>query len=66
MSDIAAPKLVRAPALRRVFDGTPWRRAVILAGFALIWELYARWLDNAVAADHGRDVVGAVGGDRFR
>jgi NitT/TauT family transport system permease protein len=46
MSDIAAPKLIRAPALRRIFDGTPWRRAVILASFALVWELYARWLDN--------------------
>lgn len=46
MSDIAAPKLVHAPALKRAFVGTPWRRAVILAGFALIWELYARWLDN--------------------
>ncbi len=48
MSDIAAPKLVRASALRRLFEGTPWRRAVILAGFALAWELYARWLDNAL------------------
>jgi len=46
MSDIAAPKLLRAPATQRAFAGTPWRRAVILAGFALIWELYARWLDN--------------------
>jgi NitT/TauT family transport system permease protein len=48
MSDIAAPKLVQASALRRAFEDTPWRRIVILAGFALIWELYARWLDNAL------------------
>ncbi|MCS3451241.1 MULTISPECIES: ABC transporter permease [Bradyrhizobium] len=48
MSDIAAPKLARAPALQRALEGTPWRRAVILAGFALAWELYARWLDNAL------------------
>jgi NitT/TauT family transport system permease protein len=48
MSDIAAPKLVRAPAFRRALEGTPWRRVVILAGFALVWELYARWLDNAL------------------
>src|SRR5437879_12082252 len=47
MSDIAAPKLVRAPALQRALEGTPWRRVVILAGFALAWELYARWLDHA-------------------
>lgn len=48
MSDLAAPKLVRTPVLWRTFDATPWRRAVILAGFALIWELYARWLDNSL------------------
>ncbi|MCK1351319.1 ABC transporter permease [Bradyrhizobium sp. CW7] len=48
MSDAAAPKLVRAPALQRALEGTPWRRLVILAGFALAWELYARWLDNAL------------------
>ncbi len=48
MSDIAAPKLVRAPALQRALEGTPWRRVVILTGFALAWELYARWLDNAL------------------
>lgn len=48
MSDIAAPKLVRVSALQRALDGTPWRRVVILAGFTLIWELYARWLDNAL------------------
>jgi len=48
MSDTAAPKLVRASALQRALDGTPWRRVVILAGFTLIWELYARWLDNAL------------------
>ncbi len=48
MADVAAPKLVRAPALRRALAGTPWRRFVILAGFALVWELYARWLDNAL------------------
>jgi NitT/TauT family transport system permease protein len=48
MSDIVAPKLVQASALRRAFEDTPWRRIVILAGFALIWELYARWLDNAL------------------
>lgn len=48
MSDIAAPKLVRSSAVRRALDGTPWRRVVILAGFALAWELYARWLDNAL------------------
>lgn len=48
MSDIAAPKLVRASALQRAFADTPWRRAVILAAFALIWELYARWLDNSL------------------
>ncbi|MBW5440174.1 ABC transporter permease [Bradyrhizobium canariense] len=48
MSDIGAPKLVRAPALRRALAGTPWRRFIILAGFALVWELYARWLDNGL------------------
>lgn len=48
MPDIAAPHLVRAPTLSRAFAGTPWRRAVILAGFALVWEFYARWLDNAL------------------
>lgn len=46
MSDIAAPKILRAPALQRALSDTPWRRAVILLGFALIWEFYARWLDN--------------------
>ncbi|WP_342729068.1 ABC transporter permease [Bradyrhizobium sp. B097] len=48
MADITAPKLSDAPALRRVFEQTPWRRLVILAAFALAWELYARWLDNAL------------------
>ncbi|MFK4384637.1 ABC-type nitrate/sulfonate/bicarbonate transport system permease component [Bradyrhizobium sp. USDA 223] len=48
MSDIAAPKLVHAPARRRALAGTSWRRFIILAGFALAWELYARWLDNAL------------------
>jgi NitT/TauT family transport system permease protein len=48
MSDIAAPQPVRTAALQRVIAGTPWRRAIILAGFALIWEFYARWLDNAL------------------
>ncbi|MGL5168261.1 MAG: ABC transporter permease [Afipia sp.] len=48
MPDVAAPHLVHVPALHRMFAGTSWRRAVILAGFALVWELYARWLDNAL------------------
>ena len=48
MPDVAAPHLIRAPALNRLFAGTPWRRAVILAVFALIWEVYARWLDNSL------------------
>lgn len=48
MPDLATPHLVRAPALHRVFAGAPWRRAVILAGFPLVWEIYARWLDNAL------------------
>ncbi len=48
MSDIAAPQRVRIPALQRLLVATPWRRAVILAGFALVWELYARWLGNAL------------------
>jgi NitT/TauT family transport system permease protein len=48
MSDIPAPKLVRAAAFQRTLQATPWRRLVILAGFALAWELYARWLDNAL------------------
>ncbi|MGL3211252.1 ABC transporter permease [Bradyrhizobium sp. BR 1433] len=48
MADITAPKLSDAPALRRVCEQAPWRRLVILAAFALAWELYARWLDNAL------------------
>ncbi|MFX4539657.1 hypothetical protein ABTB02_19795, partial [Acinetobacter baumannii] len=36
------------PALRRAIEQTPWRRFVILAALALAWELYARWLDNAL------------------
>jgi NitT/TauT family transport system permease protein len=48
MPELAAARLSQIPALRRVVVEGPWRRYVILAGFALIWELYARWLDNAL------------------
>jgi NitT/TauT family transport system permease protein len=42
MTDLAAP----LPSLASRFADTPWRRIVILAALAAIWELYARWLDN--------------------
>ncbi|HEY0331216.1 MAG TPA: ABC transporter permease [Rhodopseudomonas sp.] len=48
MRDIAAPRPAEISALRRRLIDGPWRRAVILAALALIWELYARWLDNAL------------------
>ena len=48
MAEVTAPKLPHAPALRRAIEQTPWRRFVILAALALAWELYARWLDNAL------------------
>lgn len=48
MTEMAVPRLVRPSQWSRVWSGSPWRRAVILAGFALVWEIYARWLDNAL------------------
>jgi NitT/TauT family transport system permease protein len=48
MPEIAAPRSIRIPALHRLVADAPWRRYVILAALALIWELYARWLDNAL------------------
>lgn len=48
MPELAAPRLVQTPVLRRLLAQGPWRRLVILAVFAAIWELYARWLDNAL------------------
>ena len=42
MTDLAAPH----PSLANRLADTPWRRVVILAALAAIWELYARWLDN--------------------
>ena len=48
MPELAAPRPAELSAFRRSISEGPWRRFVILAGFALIWELYARWLDNAL------------------
>jgi NitT/TauT family transport system permease protein len=48
MPELAAPRTADISAFRRGLSEGPWRRFVILAGFALIWELYARWLDNAL------------------
>jgi len=36
------------PALLTHLARWPWHRITILAGLALLWEGYARWLDNAL------------------
>ena len=48
MPELAVPRPAELSAFRRSVSDGPWRRYVILAGFALVWELYARWLDNAL------------------
>ena len=32
--------------VERIFDLAWVRKSLILVGLALVWELYARWLDN--------------------
>lgn len=38
-----------------------WRRLIILAALAVIWELYARWLDNSLLFPTLTATLGALG-----
>ena len=55
----------------RIADNNLFRKAVTLAMLALVWELYARWLDNPLlfptfAATASAFVAGLMSGDLLR
>ena len=48
MAEIATARALPLGRLNQLLARLPGRRLIILAGLALIWEGYARWLDNSL------------------